>query len=91
MASASVTGPAATEADIISDLLKKSFSVRPIAKQNTTTNPQFDSNIQGESISGELVCEEGLALWQFYFKKVVLLALSFVLPWKVANVDEVWL
>jgi hypothetical protein len=35
MASASVTNSVATEADIISDLLKKSFSVRAIAEQNT--------------------------------------------------------
>ena len=35
MALASVTSQAATEADILRNLQKKSFSVRPIAKQNT--------------------------------------------------------
>ena len=35
MASASVTNTASIEADIISDLLKKSFSVRAIGEQNT--------------------------------------------------------
>ncbi len=34
MASASVTNSASIEADIISDLLKKSFSARPTAEQD---------------------------------------------------------
>ena len=45
MASASVTRPAATEADIITDLLKKSFSVRSIAEQNTIVKQRPTPNL----------------------------------------------
>ena len=45
MASASVMRPAATEADIITDLLKKSFSVGSIGKQNTIVKQRATPNL----------------------------------------------
>ena len=63
MASGSVT--ASTEADIISDMLKKPFSARQSGEQNIIVTQRPMPNLQsttGDRL-GELVHKERLALW----------------------------
>jgi hypothetical protein len=60
-----------------------------IVKQRST--PKLTITSKGRAFQESLYAKKDWLCSSSAFKEIVLLALSFVLPWKVANVDEVWL
>ena len=81
MAVSSMKSPPST--DIVSDLLRRSFSVRPKCHRKAAPNEKFTIIIKEDRFPESLVRKKGLALWHFYLKEIFLLAESLTLSWKI--------